>query len=1000
VKNKVNEAIKKTNESLSLFGAEFHIDSNDWEGVAIALESLKKDIDMKNNFNDSNEGSSKKMLDNGRRNALSPVFGKIIVGTIGKSGLLEKLISEGKVDVSGISGKRECFLIEVVGDDLLIAGSDKRGTIYGIYTVSEMIGVTPWVWWADCVPDKSGDVFISRDFRMESKEPSVKYRGFFMNDEAPSLSGWVGKKFGKIANPQGSPGYDSEFYAKVFELLLRLKGNYFWPVMWNNSFHTDDPRNSALADKMGIVAGTSHHEHMTCADKEWTWAKRGAWNYHTNRDEIYKFWHEGVTARRDYESIVTLGMRGQADTSILGPDATLRDNMALLQGVIDDQREIIKDVCGAADAKPQMIALYKEVEDFYYGDSSSDGGKLLVPDDVTLMLCDDNFGNLRTLPTEEMLKRPGGFGMYYHFDYRGGPVSYEWINQTPLAKVWDNMTTAYDAGIREIWIVNVGDLKPMELPLSYFMQLAYDFESHRKPNKTEEFTRAWAERIFHCGQPKKFYDEIADVLNGYTKLLGARKAEVVLPAPSTVGLFSFDEAERVLDEFEALAYKAEKLYSKIEPEKKAAFFQLVLYPTRAAFNVYKTNINAAFSLWFAENNLPVANSYAQSAKEAFEANAADTEYFNTKLSDGKWDGIMRQNHMGYTSWDGPKITVVPNEMPATGYVTPPTESGLAVRLQYRDKILRSDEQNTFWFTNFGAARRYIDIFNTGENAFDFTVETTATWLKLETTNGSCKSRTRLWLSLDSEKALENTPIEACPNNAKKQALVKISGAGKEINIPVCADVLPKEVLSKLPANTYIIGPYAYASINPAKFTKNTAASGAEFTVIKNYGRDTGCDSVKILPNGSSFAPGLPAPMLEYSFCVLESQDFCINVFLAPSNPPRNTTITPLAEQMRFSVQINENERFTAVGLPKGDFTPGHGVNWDFGVMDNSRIITIPQGVLSEGLHTLRIFAVDPGIVIQKIVIAPAAVKPEVLTYTPQTTHFMNSFFGPPESFCV
>ncbi|MCL2387430.1 MAG: glycosyl hydrolase 115 family protein [Defluviitaleaceae bacterium] len=961
------------NTEFNLLRAELRTDKNDWEGVRIALTALQKDIEMVS-------GTAPEISSD----ISKPTEMAIIAGTLGKSTFVEKLSG-----ASGLKGKRESYIMEVVENAegakraLVIAGSDKRGTIYGIYKISEMIGVSPWVWWADSVPAKKDAVTVAGDYRFESREPSVKYRGFFTNDEAPSLSGWAGKHYGKLANPQASSGYDSAFYARIFELLLRLKGNYYWPTMWNNSFHTDDPKNTALADAYGVVMGTSHHEHMTCADKEWTWSNRGAWNYATNRDEIYKFWNEGVDKRQQYESIITLGMRGQADTSILGPDATLRDNMALLQGVINDQRKIITDVYGKGDAAPQMIALYKEVEDFYYGDGTGEkDGKLDVPEDVTLMLCDDNFGNIRTLPTDEMRKRSGGFGMYYHFDYRGGPISYEWINQTPLAKAWDNMTAAYDGGVRDIWIVNVGDLKPMELPLSYFMELAYDFEKWSAPNKTDEFTKAWAEREFGA----EFAQDVMEILNGYTKILGARKAEVVLAEPSTFSLFAFDEADNVLSKFEDVVAKAEAIYEKLSSEKKPAFYQLALYPARAAMNTYKTHICAAWSLWLAKNNLPAANEYAKMAQAAFDADAADTEYFNKELSNGKWDGIMRQNHMGYTSWDGPKITVVPNDMPPTGTVTP-TGSGIAIRVQNSNELMTSGSPAFLgMFTNLARKKRYIDIFDKGTEPTPFNVEANVEWLSIEKTSGVCESHTRIWVSVEWDKL----PSDSSDLGAS----IKISCADEVFSVIPLISVLPQN----FPSGTFVTA-HDYVSINPAKFAKNTAAQGGQFEVVKNYGRDD-CDSVKVLPNGASFEPNADAPTLEYNFYINTHEECNINVFLAPSNPSRNTTILPLEQQLRFSVQVNDGERKTVSGLPQGSFTPGHGVNWDFGVVNNARTISIPHGKLSEGLHTLKIFAVDAGVVIQKIVIAPASEKPQRLTYSPQTEHFMNSLFGPPESHFV
>lgn len=882
------------------FVADLYIDSGDWEGAGIALTALQKDIEMVS-------GKRPQILNCNHKLGTMAV----VAGTVGKSAAIGHLITNNKIDVAPIKDKWESHLIQVVnkpfeGVDcaLVVAGSDKRGTIFGIYEISRMIGVSPWVWWGDSVPNRQTSVCFPQDLRLVQGEPSVKYRGFFLNDEAPSLAGWMAKHFPKVVNPQATQGCGSQFYAKVFELLLRLKGNYLWPVMWNNSFHTDDPQNTVLADKYGVVMGTSHHEHMTCADKEWTWAHLGEWNYATNRENICNFWRHGTAARKNVESIVTLGMRGQADTSILGPSATLQDNMDLMQKVLTDQREIIKNVHGASDAVPQLLALYKEVEAFYYGDGTN---KLHVPSDVTLMLCDDNFGNLRTLPTEEMLKHPGGFGMYYHFDYRGGPISYEWINQTPLPKIWDNMTAAYENGIRQVWIVNVGDLKPMELPLDYFMSLAYDYETWKAPNKTKEFTQQWAAREFGGAT----VEATEAVISGYLKILGARKAEVVLP--DTFSLTHFNEANRVLAAFEPLVAKAEDIYNGLPPHKQDAFYQLVLYPARGALHVYKTQIYAAWSVYLAEKNDSQANVYAAMTREAFTADAAETAYYNQALSNGKWDGIMRQNHMGYTRWDSPEIKVTAEKMPTVGQVLPKPE-----------------------IAGHGITKEIIS----------------------ETT----------------KKAAEPPKVQGHVSESSASEASALAGS--------------------VSANVYIETD-GYVSINPSRFVKNTPTDGGQWAVIHGYGREF--DSVKIMPATAAFVPGQPSPTLVYQFHIHNPGMYAVNVFLAPTNNRWHPTVKPLAAQLRFSVQIDSGETSTVSGLPEG-FDPGCSKSWELGVMDNTRCTAVPGAYrLSAGLHSLCITAVDPGVVIEKIVLASPDVKPVVISNHPPTSHFMNAYFGPPES---
>ncbi|MDR0248322.1 MAG: glycosyl hydrolase 115 family protein [Oscillospiraceae bacterium] len=952
--------------------ATLYIDAGDWEGAAIALTALQGDIEL--------VGGQRPAI----VNDVSRLSGMaVLAGTIGKSAVIDKLIADGKIDARNISGKWESYLVEVVDEPapgvtraLVIAGSDKRGTIYGIYKISEMIGVSPWVWWADSVPVRRGKLTFPGDLRIEQGEPSVKYRGIFLNDEAPSLSGWVSANFGRVLNGNATGGYTHEFYQKVFELLLRLKGNYLWPAMWNNSFHTDDLLNSAMADTYGIVMGTSHQEHMTCADKEWSWSGLGAWNYATNRDNIYNFWKNGVTERGKYEAVLTLGMRGLGDTPILGSGATLKDNMELLARVMKDQREIIKDVYGAEDAPPQLLALYKEVENFYYG--SDEYGVLNVPDDVTIMLCDDNHGYVRTLPTPQMRERSGGFGMYYHFDYRGSPISYQWINQTPLTKVWEQMTTAYDAGVDRVWIVNVGDLKPMELPIDYFLNLAYDYARWSPTNKVDEFTRAFAAREFGG----EFAADGAAVLDGYTKILGARKAEVVMPDPSTFSLTSFDEADRTLAAFESVVKTAEAVYARLPEHKKDTFYQLALYPARAAMNVYKCNIYAAWSVWMADRALPAANEYALLARAAFDADAADTEYYNKELSGGKWDGIMRQNHIGYTAWDGPSTGIAPNIMPKTGAVTPLPGSELAVRAQYGGEPARSGAVSLPAFTNLSGELRYIDILNGKSFPFEYTVSANADWVILGATQGVCVNQTRVGVSVDRSKVTQNA-----------SAVITVSGAGGTVTVNVTANVFAQSLAD----NTYV-ETHGYVSVNPARYTGNSPSGTERWSVIDGYGRDG--SAVKVLPNGKSFAPGAAdAPYIEYTFYIQTPGAYNVNTFIAPSGNRAHKTVTPLLQQLRFSTQIDAGQRQTASGLLSANYAPdSRETTWAYGKMNNTRMVTTPHGQLSAGLHTLRVYAVDPDVAIQKIVIAPVAAVITNISGAPQTYHFMDSYFGPPESY--
>ena len=494
--------------------ANLFVDSNDFAGVLRAANDLQADIVRVTG-----------LASTITHNENDPGKNVIIIGTIGKSEIVDRLIAAHKIDVLPIAGKWESFFIQVVpeplpgvANGLVIAGSDKRGTIYGIYDLSEQMGVSPWYWWADVTPEHKDALFVKPGKYVQGP-PAVKYRGLFLNDETPDLSNWITNRFGRVptnANPPIPPGvanYNHQFYTMLFELILRLKGNYLWPAMWNNAFNEDDPENPRLADEYGIVMGTSHQEPMRRAQKEWDRRYQeslGGWNYAKNPDLLETFWQEGIRRNKDYESLITIGLRGANDTEMApgGPET----NMALLENIVGVQRKIIAEEMNPDVTKvPQIWCLYKEVQDYY-------NAGLRVPDDVTLLWADDNWGNVRRLPTAEERKRSGGAGVYYHFDYHGGPRSYQWINTSPISKVWDQMSLAGQYGADRVWIVNAGHFKGYEFPLEYFMNLAWDANRWTRDN-TGEFTRRWAEREFGPA----YAGDIADIIAKYTKYNGRRK---------------------------------------------------------------------------------------------------------------------------------------------------------------------------------------------------------------------------------------------------------------------------------------------------------------------------------------------------------------------------------------------------------------------------------------------------------------------------------------------
>ena len=427
----------------------------------------------------------------------------IVIGEYNRSPLIRSWSPVDKQKGSATWQRWEGYSIQTLtnpqsGIDhaLVITGHDPRGTAFGVFEFSRQIGVSPWYWWADVPVKKKSTLYLKTNFSLVDA-PSVKYRGIFINDEAPALSGWSKEKFG---------GFNHRFYEKVFELMLRLKSNYLWPAMWGNAFYDDDPLNIKMAEEYGIVIGTSHHEPLMRAHDEWRRYGQGKWNYDSNAVELRAFWRGGMQ-RASNEKIVSIGMRGDGDEPMTRETAT-----ALLERIVKDQREIIAEVTGKpADQTPQLWALYKEVQDYY------DKG-MRVPDDVTLLLCDDNWGNIRKLPRPDDKSRKGGYGIYYHFDYVGGPRNYKWINTNPIARVWEQMHLAWEYKAREIWIVNVGDIKPMEFPISFFLDYAWA-PDRIGADQLQQYTQDWCAAQFG----KAFSSEIADIISQYTKYNGRRK---------------------------------------------------------------------------------------------------------------------------------------------------------------------------------------------------------------------------------------------------------------------------------------------------------------------------------------------------------------------------------------------------------------------------------------------------------------------------------------------
>ena len=556
----------------------------------------------------------------------------IIIGSL-DSPYVKEMVSRGKFSAAGLEGCNEKYLIQTVtepleGTDeaLVIAGSDRRGVVYGIYELSEQIGVSPWYDWADVPVARQENLSIARG-SYTAGEPAVRYRGIFLNDEAPCLTGWVEHTYGTDYG-------DHRFYERVFELILRLRGNFMWPAMWGWAFYADDPENSRIADEMGVIMGTSHHEPMARNHQEW--ARRGGsdgpWNYATNKKVIDTFFREGIERAKDTEDLITIGMRGDGDEAM-----SAEADVALLEKVIDNQRKIIRKVTGKpAEQTPQVWALYKEVQEYY------EKG-LRVPDDVTILLSDDNWGDVRKLPNAEERKRGGGWGMYYHVDYVGAPRNTKWLNVTPVQNLWEQMQLTYEYGVDRLWVLNVGDLKPMEYPITLFLDMAWNptrFTAGNLKDHTLDFCRQ------QFGE--EHAAEAARILNLYSKYAGRITPEML---DRTTYNLETGEWKQVSDEFIKLEAEALRQYMTLPEAAHDAYFQLILFPVQAMANLYEMYYAQAMNNALYKAGDPAANQWADKVEACFARDKFLSDQYNNVMADGKWKNMMIQKHIGYRSWN-------------------------------------------------------------------------------------------------------------------------------------------------------------------------------------------------------------------------------------------------------------------------------------------------------------------------------------------------------------
>ena len=883
----------------------------------------------------------------------------ILFATIGCSPLLEELVQNGKLNVTEVEHKWEVFglrLIENPWDGvkaaLVIFGSDKRGTIYGMFHLSELIGVSPLVYWGDAQPQKRENQNIGPEEEMISKEPSVRYRGFFINDEWPCFGNWCMEKFG---------GFTAEMYDKVFELLLRLKGNYLWPAMWTSSFALDGPglASAELADCYGVIMGNSHHEPCLRAGEEWDIVRGpqsiygNEWNYLVNREGLLRYWEDSLRERGHFDSIITVGMRGERDSMLEGP-STLADNINILKDIITEQKKRIS----AEDMKngktsPMLLAIYKEVERYFYGDHKTPGLKDWEGiEDVILMFCEDNFGHMRFLPQEDWPKHEAGYGMYYHLDYHGGPVSYEWINSTPLSQIWEQMTVAYEHGIREVWMVNVGDLKGNEFPLSYFMELAYDYEKWGGSNadSPRKYTECWVRTQFGDDFEKT---KLCNLLTETIGLIAKRRPEAL--SSTTYHPYHFREADRMIMQAERLDQQLEEFRKLATKKAQTAYESMVYYPLKLGLNLLLMQLYSGKNAHYAMQHKGIANHYADLVKEKLREDNRLVEEFG-RWNEEKWKYMASGAHIGFSKWNEDGCAY-----PLRTYVEPFGRPRLGVSRADGSRMLCKnygvpDTMEIYDFMSAGAEPVVLELANTGIGALHCEVTSTpCSWLNIKLSNSRITVQETLTISC----------IPQFLPREEEICEVKIKDGETTIRLMIHGRFVDTE---SAPEFTFYPRDGVIA-IDSAHFAWTRYSE--QLLVLKDYGL---CDiAVKATPSTLK-AEVENAPAAGYRFVCEESGIYEVELWSAPTNPlwPESC--------MEFAVGVKSEgtdfvwRSYAAVGE---DYQAGEpeNIEWAKGVVEQYHSTRFCV-TLTKGVCELAVAFLEGSFVLERLFICPLGLRPK------------------------
>jgi len=884
----------------------------------------------------------------------------IIIGSI-ESKLVQNLLGQQSKEYINLKGKWESYLIKVIdkpfpniASALLIAGSDKRGTAYGVFSISEKIGVSPWYWWADVTPVIKKELTIQQDDYISSL-PSVKYRGIFLNDEDWGLQPWAAKTFEPETGDIGP-----KTYAKIFELLLRLKANFIWPAMHPSTkafYHY--PGNQKAADDYSIVIGSSHAEPMLRNNVgEWNEKTMGAFNYVTNKPAVQKYWEDRVKESSKNEVIYTMGMRGVHDSGIEGVK-TIAETVPLLEQIFADQRDMLrKYVNSDITSVPQAFTAYKEVLDIY------DAG-LKLPDDITLIWPDDNYGYIQRLNDQNEQLRKGGSGVYYHAEYWGRPHDYTWLSSTNPALIREEMMKAYEMKTDRIWVLNVGDIKPTEYDMQFFLDMAYNAEPFKKSDYVKTHMLNFNREIFGS----KLSASISQVMNDYYRLAFERRPEFMgwsqtEPTTKTNNteydhFYYGDQAQQRIDKFNALENKVMDLRNEMDPSVKDAFYELVYYPVVCASLINKKFLYRDKSNLYGKQNRMVALNYATQSKQAYDSIVTETAFYNNQLANGKWKGMMVMKPRNLPVYQEPVIPkIVIDETDAWGVVS----EGFS----YMDSTVMASgicKLSLPTFNSLTKRKYFIDVFLSGKEKRDWTSIVSDKWIKLSQDGGvlenvSGKQQTRIWVSIDWKNI---------PRKDKSSGKITISSPNKRQQVNAAKYVIDINAIipgiADLKDYKGAIEDNGIVSIFASTFSKNIPKGNNGWAIQEDLGH-TG-NSLEALP--LSVKPTLDlkdpeviknqSPFVQYDFYTLSSATPEVTTYTLPTHELNKNW------GARFAASIDDGP------LKIIDFkTVGRSEIWKLNVLRNSADSKFKTQPIEKGKHNLKIYMMDPGVILDRMII--------------------------------